>query len=190
MAEKATIARPYARAAFDFAGQTGDKPADKAASYARWSKLLTVAGAVAADAGVGPLLGNPKVPASKLVELIADVASKQGVEIDGSGRNFLSILAQNHRLAFLPEIAVQFEQLRADVENTVDVEVVTAFPAGEAQQKALMTALEKRFNKAVRIRETIDPSLIGGALIRAGDLVIDGTLKGRLERLATGIARQ
>lgn len=186
MAEKATIARPYARAAFDFAGQAPDK----AASYARWSRLLAVAGAVAADAGVEPLLGNPKVPASTLVELIADVAAKQGAEVDGSGRNFLSILAQNHRLAFLPAIAVQFEQLRADVENTVDVEVVTAFPAGEAQQKALMTALEKRFNRAVRIRETIDPTLIGGALIRAGDLVIDGSLKSRLERLATRMAQQ
>jgi F-type H+-transporting ATPase subunit delta len=186
MAEKATIARPYARAAFDYAGQAPDK----ATSYAKWSRLLALAGAVAADAGVGPLLGNPKVPATKLVELIADVATKQGVEIDASGRNFLSILAQNRRLAFLPEIATQFEQLRADVENTVDVEVVTAFPAGEAQQKALMTALEKRFNRAVRIRETIDPSLIGGALIRAGDLVIDGSLKSRLERLATRMAQQ
>jgi F-type H+-transporting ATPase subunit delta len=186
MAEKATIARPYARAAFDFAGQASDK----AASYAKWSRLLGVAGAVAADAGVAPLLGNPKVPASKLVELIAEVAAKQGAEVDGSGRNFLGILAQNHRLAYLPEIATQFEQLRADVENTVDVEVVTAFPAGEAQQKALMAALEKRFNRAVRIRETIDPSVIGGALVRAGDLVIDGTLKGRLERLATRMTQQ
>ncbi len=183
MAEKATIARPYARAAFDYAGQA----ADKAGSYAQWSKLLAVAGAVAADAGVGPLLGNPKVPSAKLVELIADVAAKQGVEIDASGRNFLGILAQNHRLAYLPEIATQFEQLRADVENTVDVEVVTAFPAGEAQQKALIAALEKRFNRAVRIRETVDPSVIGGALVRAGDLVIDGSVSGELDRLRTAL---
>jgi F-type H+-transporting ATPase subunit delta len=139
---------------------------------------------------VGPLLGNPKVPSSKLVELIAGVAQQQGLEIDAPGRNFLAVVAQNHRLGYLPEIAAQFEQLRADVENTVDVEVVTAFPAGEAQRQALMAALEKRFNRAVRIRETIDESLIGGALIRAGDLVIDGTLKGRLERLSTQMSQQ
>jgi F-type H+-transporting ATPase subunit delta len=186
MAEKATIARPYARAAFDFAREAGNTQQ----SFATWSRLLGIAGAVTADPAVGPLLGNPKVPATKLVELIAGVASQQGLEVDAPGRNFLGILAQNRRLGYLPEIAAQFEQLRSEVENTVDVEVVTAFPAGEAQRQALMLALEERFNRAVRIRETIDESLIGGALIRAGDLVIDGTLKGRLERLATQMSRQ
>jgi F-type H+-transporting ATPase subunit delta len=186
MAEKATIARPYARAAFDYARETGNTQQ----SFATWSRMLGIAGAVAADPAVGPLLGNPKVPPTKLVELIAGVAGQQGLEVDAAGRNFLGVLAQNHRLAYLPEIATQFEQLRAEIENTVDVEVVTAFPAGEAQRQALMVALEKRFNRAVRIRETVDESLIGGALIRAGDLVIDGTLKGRLERLATQMSQQ
>ena len=186
MAEKATIARPYARAAFDYARSEPNAQQ----SFATWSRLLGIAGAVAADPSVGPLLGNPRVPVQKLVELISGVAQQQGLEIDAPGRNFLGILAQNHRLAYLPEIATQFEQLRADVENTVDVEVVTAFPADEPQRQALMRALEKRFNRAVRIRETIDESLIGGALIRAGDLVIDGTLKGRLERLTTQMSQQ
>jgi F-type H+-transporting ATPase subunit delta len=186
MAEKATIARPYARAAFDYAREAGGTPQ----VYASWSRLLAIAGAVAADPAVAPLLGNPRVPAAQLVELIAGVAAQQGLAVDAAGRNFLAVVAQNNRLAYLPEIAAQFEQLRADVENTVDVEVVTAFPAGEAQRQALMLALEKRFNRAVRIRETIDESLVGGALIRAGDLVIDGTLKGRLERLATQMSRQ
>jgi F-type H+-transporting ATPase subunit delta len=186
MAEKATIARPYARAAFDYA--RGAPNAQQ--SFATWSRLLGLAGAVASDPSVAPLLGNPKVASSQLVELIAGVAAQQGLEVDAPGRNFLGILAQNHRLAYLPEIADQFEQLRADVENVVDVEVVTAFPAAEPQRQALMHALEKRFNRAVRIRETIDESLIGGALIRAGDLVIDGSLKSRLERLATQMNQQ
>lgn len=186
MAEKATIARPYARAAFDYARGT----ANVQQSFATWSRLLGLAGAVAADPAVGPLLGNPKVPATKLVELIIGVASSQGLEVDAPGRNFLGVLAQNHRLAYLPEIGTQFEQLRAEVENTVDVEVVTAYPAGEAQRAALQAALEKRFGRAVRIRETIDETLIGGALIRSGDLVIDGSLKSRLERLATQMSQQ
>jgi F-type H+-transporting ATPase subunit delta len=186
MAEKATIARPYARAAFDYATAA----ADRNGAYARWSRLLGLAGAVAGDAAVAPLLGNPKVPGGELVELIAGVAAKQGLEVDAPGRNFLAILAQNHRLALLPEIAAQFEQLRADVENTVDVEVVSALPIGDAQRKALSEALAKRFGRAVRLRETIDETLVGGALVRAGDLVIDGSLKGRLERLATQMSQQ
>jgi F-type H+-transporting ATPase subunit delta len=186
MAEKATIARPYARAAFDYA--RGAASAQQ--SFATWSRLLGIAGAVAADPAVQPLLGNPKVPSGQLVELIAGVARSQGLDVDAPGRNFLGILAQNHRLAYLPEIATQFEQLRADAENTVDVEVVSALPVGEAQRAALKGALEKRFGRAVKLRETIDESLVGGALVRAGDLVIDGTLKGRLERLASQMSRQ
>lgn len=186
MAEKATIARPYARAAFDFARASGNAQQ----SFATWSRLLGLAGRVAAEPSVHALLGNPKVPATQLVELIASVAGSQGLEIDAPGRNFLRILASNHRLGYLPEIAAQFEQLRADVENTVDVEVVTALPIGQPQRDALAQALSKRFGRQVRLRETIDESLIGGALVRSGDLVIDGSLKGRLERLAGEMARQ
>lgn len=182
MAEKATIARPYARAAFDYAREKGN--------FAEWSRMLAVGAAVAADPGVEPLLGNPKVLPAQLVDVIAGVASGGGVAIDAPGRNFLSILAQNRRLGLLPEIATQFEALRSEVENTLDVEVVSALPIAAEQREKLVQALTTRFRRQVRLRETIDESLIGGALVRAGDLVIDGSLRGRLERLQTQIARQ
>ncbi|MFO0335980.1 MAG: F0F1 ATP synthase subunit delta [Pseudomonadota bacterium] len=185
MAEKATIARPYAKAAFDHAREQGG-----AATYGRWSDLLGVAAAVAADPAVEPLLGNPKVLPAQLVELIAGVAAGRGLQLDGPGRNFLGVLAQNRRLQLLPEIALQFERLRAEVENAVDVEIVSALPVESAQRAALVDALEQRFGKQVRLREIIDASLVGGALVRAGDLVIDGTLKGRLERLALQMSQQ
>lgn len=182
MAEKATIARPYARAAFDYAREKGN--------FADWSKMLAVGAAVAGDAQVEPLLGNPKVLPAQLVDVIAGVAQKSGVAVDAPGRNFFSILAQNRRLALLPEIASQFETLRSEIENTIDVEVVSALPIAAEQRDALTLALTARFKRQVRLRESIDESLVGGALVRAGDLVIDGTLKGRLERLQAKIAAQ
>lgn len=186
MAEKATIARPYARAAFDYARETGN--------FAEWSKMLAVGAAVAAHPDLEPLLGNPKVTPAQLVDVIvgaaAGVAANGGVAIDAPGRNFLSILAQNRRLALLPEIATQFETLRSEVENTLDVEVVSAMPIAAEQRERIVQALTARFGRQVRLRESIDESLVGGALVRAGDLVIDGTLRGRLERLQSQIARQ
>ena len=172
MAEKATIARPYARAAFDFArGQD---------ALASWSGMLAAAAQVAADPQVEPLLSSPHVTTAQLVGLIADAATAQG-----PARNFLEVLAENRRLGLLPEIAAQFEELRTEVENVVDVEVVSAMDLDGAQQARLAQALKGRLGREVRMHTRIDASLIGGAIVRAGDLVIDGSLKGRLERLAS-----
>lgn len=182
MAEKATIARPYARAAFDYAREHGN--------FAAWSKMLAVGATVAADASLEPLLGNPKVLPAQLVDVIAGVAQSSGSPLDASGRNFIALLAQNRRLGLLPEIATQFETLRSEVENTIDVEVVSAMPIAPEQREKLVQALGVRFKRQVKLRETIDESLVGGALVRAGDLVIDGTLRGRLERLQARIAAQ
>ncbi len=103
------------------------------------------------------------------------------------GRNFLKALAANRRLALLPEIAAQFEQLRADIENVVDVEVIAAQKIAAPQEKKLAAALAKRLGREVRMHTRIDESLLGGAIVRAGDLVIDGSLKGRLERLGSAL---
>lgn len=182
MAEKATIARPYARAAFEHAREAGN--------LAGWSKLLAVGAEVASDPRVEPLFGNPAVGSERLVELVSGVAGAGGLEVDAGGRNFLRVLADNHRLAVLPEIAAQYEVLRAEAESTVDVEVVTASALTPDQRDRLGQALAQRFRRRVRLREAVDESLIGGALIRAGDLVIDGTLKGRLERLEQQMSQQ
>jgi F-type H+-transporting ATPase subunit delta len=176
MADRATVARPYARAAFAHA--QGSK------ELAAWSKLLGSAAAAAADARVARLIGNPHVTGDELVALFADVAGKAGGE---AGRNFLRTLAENGRLALLPQIAAQFEVLRAEVEGVVDVEVVAAREIAAPQQKRLTEALTRRLGREVRLHTRIDASLLGGAIVRAGDLVIDGSLKGRLARLASAL---
>jgi F-type H+-transporting ATPase subunit delta len=100
-------------------------------------------------------------------------------------QNFIAILAENHRLLLLPEILVQFEALRAVVENTIDVDVVSAVALDQAQTAKLTDALTRRFKRKVLMKNSVDAMLLGGAIVRAGDMVIDGSLKGRLERLAT-----
>jgi F-type H+-transporting ATPase subunit delta len=181
MAEKATIARPYARAAFEHAREHQ--------ALAAWSQLLAAAAAVAATPGAEALFGNPRVGAAELVELIAGVAADSGVAVDPDGRNFLAVLAHGHRLGYLPEIAAQYEARRAEIENTIDVEVTTAMALTAEQRAALAAALAKRFGRKVRLEERVDQALVGGAIVRAGDLVIDGSLQGRLARLEQQISQ-
>ena len=127
------------------------------------------------------LFGSPKVTDAQLADLLADVA---GGELPAQGRNFIRLLAENKRLPFLPEIAQIFDQLKAEAERVVDVTITSAAPMGEGEAAQLATALERRFNRKVRMQTDVDPSLIGGAVVRAGDLTIDGSVKARLERLA------
>ncbi len=174
MAEKATIARPYARAAFGHAHSRG--------RLAAGSGLLGVAAAVTADARVKALLQNPTVSADRVVDLVAGIA---GDLADDEGRNFLRVLAANRRIALLPQIIEQFEKLRSEVENTLDVHVTTAYALDDAQRARLAASLGRRFGREIRLHETVDATLVGGAVVRAGDLVIDGSLKGRLEQLAS-----
>jgi F-type H+-transporting ATPase subunit delta len=176
VADRATIARPYARAAFAHA--------HGAKALADWSKLLGAAAEGARHPKVAPLIGNPHVTGEELVELLGGLSKHAAGE---GGRNFLKALAENRRLHLLPYIAEQFEQLRAEVEGVVDVEVVAARAIEAPQEKKLAAALARRLGREVRMHTRIDESLIGGAIVRAGDLVIDGSLKGRLERLGTAL---
>jgi len=172
MAEKVTIARPYAKAAFEYAHERNE--------FDRWSQLLATASAVVADPAVEKLLVSPRVTPAQLVELITSVIGGA----DEKGVNFLNTLAQNRRLALLPEIAAIFEKMRADIEQVADVQVTSAIALNDAQRARLTAALKKRLRREVRLHESVDPSLIGGAIVRAGDLVIDGSLKAGLDRLA------
>jgi F-type H+-transporting ATPase subunit delta len=173
MAEKATIARPYAKAAFASARQHN--------AFDRWSSVLATASSVVQDERVAKLLSSPRVKPEQLSGLIGEIV---GGELDEQTRNFLATLASNRRLAFLPEIGSIYEALRAEEENTADVQVVSAVALSEAQQQRLATALKKRLKRDVRLHCEVDASLIGGAIVRAGDFVIDGSLKARLDRLA------
>jgi len=181
MAEKATIARPYARAAFEYAYEHQ--------ALAAWSQLLGIGAEVATAPGAEPLFGNPRVQFDELVELIVGVATAGGAKVDADARNFIAVLAHGHRLGYLPEIATQFEARRAEVENTMDVEVTTAMALNDAQRASLAAALAKRFGRTVRLAEQVDAALVGGAIVRAGDLVIDGSLQGRLARLEQQISQ-
>lgn len=174
MVEKVTLARPYAKAAFEAAGDSKD--------YARWSEMLAAAAATVADARVVKLLSSPRVKPDDLVELIAEAS-----RADEHGRNFLNTLAQNRRLAVLPEVAAIYEELRAEIENITDVHITSAVQLDDAQRSRLTAALKKRLKREVRLHCAVDAGLIGGAVVRAGDFVIDGSLKASLERLATQI---
>jgi F-type H+-transporting ATPase subunit delta len=174
VAERATIARPYAKAAFEYARD--------AKAFAEWSQGLKVAAEIVADPRVSVLSTSPSLTAADLAGFVTDLG---GANFNGGMQNFVRVLAENHRLPLLPEIAAQYEELRAAVENTVDVEVTSAVALDAAQSENLKRALNERLKRQVRMQNSVDSSLLGGAIVRAGDLVIDGSLKGRLERLAT-----
>jgi F-type H+-transporting ATPase subunit delta len=172
VAERATIARPYAKAAFQYARDAN--------AFAEWSRGLATLAEIVADPRVAQLTKNPALTAADLADLVIDVA-----KLDAVMQNFVRVLAENHRLLLLPEIAAHYEQFRSAVENTVDVEVTSAVPLNDAQSQKLKQALSTRLKRQVHMRTAVDSTLLGGAVVRAGDLVIDGSLKGRLERLAT-----
>jgi F-type H+-transporting ATPase subunit delta len=176
VAERATIARPYAKAAFEYARGAN--------AFAEWSRGLKITAQIVADPRVAALTKSPQCSAADLVKLIADVA---GADLHAPMQNFLRILAENHRLLLLPEIAAHYEALRSEIENNVDVEVISAVALNADQQQKLSAALSTRLKRQVRMQNSVDATLLGGAVVRAGDLVIDGSLKGRLQRLATDL---
>jgi F-type H+-transporting ATPase subunit delta len=147
-----------------------------------WSDALRVASGLVADSRVAALVSSPKMSTDQLVSLFAGVG---GAGIDGHWQNFVRLLATNKRLEVLPQIAEQYELLRAQYENELDVQVTSAVALNADQRSQLAAALKKRFKRDVRMTTAVDPSLLGGAVIHAGDLVIDGSINGRLQRLAS-----
>jgi F-type H+-transporting ATPase subunit delta len=174
MAERATIARPYAKAAFAYAREKQ--------ALAGWSRWLAKAAAIVASDDYARLAQSPGITTGRLVELVTSIVEP---DLDAGGHAFLALLAENQRVDYLPEIAGQFAALVADDQNAADVEVVSAVPLDEAQQQRIAAAMRKRLQRDVRLTCRIDPALIGGAIVRSGDLLIDGSLKGKLERLQT-----
>ena len=173
MAELSTLARPYAKAAFEYAREHGALP--------QWSEQLATAAAVVTDSDMAALLGKPSLTAAEQAGAIGDVC---GEALSAEMGNFLSILAANKRLSLVPEISVLFEQYKANLEKTVDVEVVSAFDLADQTRDKLALVLGKKLERQVNVRTSTDSSLLGGVLIRAGDLVIDGSVRGKLNKLA------
>jgi F-type H+-transporting ATPase subunit delta len=173
MAELSTLARPYPKAAFEYALASND--------LAGWSKQLGVAAAVAQTETMLKILSSPSLTAEQRSKALLDVC---GDAIDTKARNFIRVLADNKRLALLPDIAVLFEQFKANQEKSVDVDVVSAFPLEQAVADRLAQALRGKLQREVTIHASVDSTLIGGVLVRAGDVVIDGSVRGRLAKLA------
>lgn len=172
MAETSTVARPYAKAAFEYARDHQ--------ALSPWAEWLAKLGQVVATRDVQSLLTSPKLTPSRKVEVLLELAD---VEADEGQRNLLATLADQGRLAILGAVAEQFERLRADQEQRVDVSVVSAFELDAKQQDKLAKALKKRLNREISITTQVDSSLLGGVILRAGDTVIDGSARGRLNRL-------
>ncbi len=178
MAEKSTIARPYALAIFKLAEEHKQLP--------QWSDTLVLMAAIVEDPAMGALIGNPRVTHGQLRDLFIDVG---GECFDDKARSLINILIENDRIALLPEIAALYERYRAEAEHVVQAEVISAYEVSAEQEKAIATALKARLGKEVTISSRVDESLIGGAVIRAGDMVIDGSVTGHLGRLGTALSQ-
>lgn len=174
MSENSTVARPYAEAVFDLAQSAGELD--------RWSEMLAFAAAVAGDDAVRALDANPRVGRDQLEGLVLDIC---GERLNEHARNMVRLLIENDRFAVLPEIAAHFEALKAEAQRIVNAVVTSAFELDEAQKTRLAAALEKKLGRKVELETRTDGSLIGGVVVKAGDTVIDGSIRGRLRALAT-----
>ena len=175
MAEITTIARPYARAAFSLAREHG--------RLAQWSSQLGFAALAVSEPAVHAVLGDPRLDAQSLVDVLLPPG-----EADPMFRQFVSVLAEGRRLEVLPEIAGLFDALRAEDEHVVKATITSASALSETELAKLRDALRKRFGREVEVTAAVDASLIGGAVIDAGDVVIDGSLRTKLARLGAALA--
>jgi len=174
MAESITVARPYAQAAFLYA--------EEQHALGDWSDMLALLAAVAADETVAGLIESPRLTDEQLAELIIGIC---GNRLNDKCTNFVRVLAENGRLGLLPDIAALFEIQRQRAEGIIKAELVSAYPATDEQQARIVASLRRRLGKDVELQCSTDPSLLGGAIIRAGDLVIDGSIRGKLQRLGS-----
>jgi F-type H+-transporting ATPase subunit delta len=175
MSQTLTLARPYARAVFSLAREHG--------RLSQWSGALAFAALAVSEPSVQAVLGNPRLDAQSLVDVLLPPG-----EADPVFAQFLSVLAENHRLVLLPEIAGLFDAQRAEDEHVVKATITSASELDAAELAKLRDALRKRFGREVEVSTAIDASLIGGAVIDAGDVVIDGSLRTKLARLGAALA--
>jgi F-type H+-transporting ATPase subunit delta len=178
MAELVTLARPYAAAVFTLAKR------DK--RLTEWSRMLECLATAAAEEKMAQYLAMPEVTAEAKAYRLADVC---GDVMNDAGRSFVNVLAANRRLNLIGDIRDLYEELRAQEERVLDVEVISAFELDGAERSRIIDALKKSHQKEVQLTEKIDPKLLGGAIVRAGDVVVDGTVRGRLEKLVDALTR-
>jgi F-type H+-transporting ATPase subunit delta len=167
-----TIARPYAAAAFEYARAEKALPA--------WETMLHSAANITLNADVARMLASPATTVKQAMDLYTDLLGKQ---LDTHKKNFIHLLADNDRLTVLPDIAELFKTAREQQDKVIAVQVTSAIPLTDAYRAKLQKALTKRLEREVELECEVDPTMLGGALIRAGDIVIDGSVRGKLTRL-------
>jgi len=175
MSEWTTIARPYAKAAFDYAveGKT----------IAQWQEMLFFAAEISKNDTIKSLLTG-SLAVEKLAEIFNGVCGEQ---LDQQGQNFMKVLAENRRLQALPDISILFNQFKSDLEKEIDVEITSAVKLNKKQIEDISKSLETRLARKVKLNCSVDPELIAGVLIKAGDTVIDGSLRSKLNRLSDAL---
>ena len=178
MAELQTLARPYARAAFSVARDAQAVP--------QWGDALTRLAQAVSNDNMAALIGNPGVRSEQLLEMLQQLSGAAGDALLG---NLLKLLAENRRLAMLPAISEQFTALREAYEHLRNVRISSAAELGEAQQSSIVDALKKRLGDEVQVQWAVDADLIGGAVVSAGDLVIDGSVRGEMSRLRSALTQ-
>lgn len=178
MAERITLARPYAEAVFELAQERNQ--------LAPWSDALRLAAVISADPRMAALIADPRVGRDRLVSLFLEIGGKN---FTADAASVLRLLAANNRLSVLTEIAEVFDALKADAEQSIEADVVSAVPLKDQQLAQISTALKKRLKRDVQLKPQIDPALVGGLIIRAGDLVIDGSVTGQLRALSSYLTR-
>ncbi|MCU7938523.1 MAG: F0F1 ATP synthase subunit delta [gamma proteobacterium symbiont of Bathyaustriella thionipta] len=172
MAETSTLARPYAQAIFNLAHANNTLKA--------WSDTLALLKEVTANESMVELINNPSVSDEQVILLITEIC-KDG--LDEQGQNFLKVTAENGRLEVLPFIADSFEAMRAEEEGSIEAQVISAYAVNATQKKSIAAALKKKLGREVTITTQTDKTLLGGVIIRAGDMVIDGSVKSQLEKI-------
>lgn len=171
-----TLARPYAKAAFEFASAAGKTDS--------WSKMLNLAAIAVEVPEVSALLNDPRLTSESKVQSVVRLF---GSDIDEAFRNFVLTMGENDRLDVLPTVRELYEELKADAEKTLEAQVETAFELGTEQLNTLAAALSKRLDRTVNLQQVVNPALIGGVVIRAGDVVVDGSVRGKLSQLAESL---
>ncbi len=173
MAEISTLARPYAQAIFNLA--------DASNTLKTWSETLALLSEVVTNKTITEIINNPDVTSEKTISLIFDICKDN---LDEQGINFVKLAAENGRLELIPHIAESFEVMHSEAEGSIKAQVISAYAINAVQKKSIATALKKKLGREVTITTKTDKSLLGGVIIRAGDMVIDGSIKSELEKIS------
>lgn len=177
MSDLITAARPYARAVFELA--------QSESALAAWSDALGLMSALVVHESMRTMLDSPKIGADKKAQMLIDVCDGK---LKPSQQNLLRMLAENGRFALLPDIAALYELMRAEAESKIEAKVKSAHPLSDAQQQSIIAALKKKLGRDVTLVTEVDATLIGGVVIRAGDLVIDGSAQAKLASLGQALS--